>query len=1338
MDNLFKKGNPFRVAYVPSSASMKSVPKDDTKATVILVTEVDWGDGSVYNFVADATHSTYGQEIPESGPMTQSGNADYSVFNVLIPENADGVLDGGAGLSRGESDTVYIEPGLYDYAITNPTPNDRVWIATGDDARGNDFMFAAGVVYKFTVSKRDFSDIVTLDIYADKDLALDSLIFPKSSVDLTAEESISIKVTNRGKTEVPSFTAQYKFNEDEWVKETVAEKLAPGESYTYTFAAKVNMEKPSCYKVIASIEWEDDMNPYNNTIESGVWHYGSFEPPFFCDFENESDWPLWTVIDNNEDGTTWIRKEEKNPEATEGYSASCSFNSELDMDDYLVSRNPVKLKKGVNHIYFRYNAMSQSYTERLSLLYGTDDQVENMTELGRYEFAGAKDWYYGIEHFTLETDAEIYFAFHGISDADQYGILLDDIKVDTGVMKGTPDLVVERLILPEAGCDLSTEETVGVVVNNIGSGMISSFELKLFVDDIVYDKTFHDTIPILGSKTVYMDPEIDFSQAGHTYSVVLEATVLLRPDQYEEYNFENNRDSGYVRNFELAQLPFITDFTDPVSRVDWEGRNWSYDSVIENAMLALGTDPIVSRCVELDVTSQYRFSMNFKAGMLYWIFTYVDNVDILYGISGTPVAGWDTLKSFKDLYTEELYIDFDTVFTVENSGHYSFAVVASTGNRTLCLKEIVISEMIDHDASILSFAVPTFVPAEHLRQSTVSEVSAKNSGKLEIETLNIEIKEDEKVLGSAEWKKIASNTTVHGTINIKKEDCQPEQEVALVAKVSIAGFEDQDLMEDNDLSASLTVSDTVLAYDRIGAEELDSEGVGNIGNITVAYPFFVGVEDTLTSIQVAWSRNAYDQEIKIGIYPFDKDSMKIGIPIYLTSTRLGSELGWVEYPVPSLLLKAGCYLFSVDFSGYSMIFDKNPNGCVYVFSEDGEVGVQTGFGTPGIRAVFGHEGNPKAVDVMAEQILKPESEGIFSENEPVVVKVTNLGYEKVNTTVHLMVNKTLLEPQVIELDAYSFAEVTFEADLSLYETEYILTAFTVTEGDEVVSNDTCYKIVTTLQEGDPYVMNFESCKDFLTSGFIPAWTTVDMDGSPTYEIDFTFPGACEPSAFIVINPSMTDPSIETDLPAHSGSKYGAAVSSISTHNDDWLISPKLKLPAENAHITFFARGATDEYGNEKYNVLISEIDNDPENFTILKSGEVGTEWEEITVSLDEYAGREVWLAIQCVSEDAYLFMVDDIEVSKPEGLSNETWPLDLSAYVKMYPNPVKEQLTFSTVGLRINQVAIYNVWGEEVYASASNLKTENYRYNVSGLASGIYFARINTEKGLVVMKFVVR
>ena len=157
---------------LPKPIQLKAAMKADVPEGMAMITlsagDV-WGDGSGYQMLLDADATAYGTIIPETGGLTTSGDASaatYAEFEYKIPENADGSLYTN-NIVFNEEVSILVPAGTYDYCITNPTPGDRMWIASNQGpvpGRGDNFVFEAGYTYVFTIGIFGSNDGVTLTI----------------------------------------------------------------------------------------------------------------------------------------------------------------------------------------------------------------------------------------------------------------------------------------------------------------------------------------------------------------------------------------------------------------------------------------------------------------------------------------------------------------------------------------------------------------------------------------------------------------------------------------------------------------------------------------------------------------------------------------------------------------------------------------------------------------------------------------------------------------------------------------------------------------------------------------------------------------------------------------------------------------------------------------------------------------------------------------------------------------------------------------------------------------------------------------------------------------------
>ena len=188
----------YKVRYVGPSDSETDL------ATIILRTDDVWGDGSGYQMLIDADATAYGTIIPEIGPLTDGGDVSpsvYAEFEYKIPENADGALNT-SNIVLDNQVSIQIPAGTYDFCITNPTPGDKMWIASqGGNVGGrhDDYVFKAGYIYEFYVYHGGSNDATDLNITAgmynwDEAITIDDATSPLTIEGLEQETPYALQV----------------------------------------------------------------------------------------------------------------------------------------------------------------------------------------------------------------------------------------------------------------------------------------------------------------------------------------------------------------------------------------------------------------------------------------------------------------------------------------------------------------------------------------------------------------------------------------------------------------------------------------------------------------------------------------------------------------------------------------------------------------------------------------------------------------------------------------------------------------------------------------------------------------------------------------------------------------------------------------------------------------------------------------------------------------------------------------------------------------------------------------------------------------------------------------
>lgn len=264
--------------------------------------------------------------------------------------------------------------------------------------------------------------------------------------------------------------------------------------------------------------------------------------------------------------------------------------------------------------------------------------------------------------------------------------------------------------------------------------------------------------------------------------------------------------------------------------------------------------------------------------------------------------------------------------------------------------------------------------------------------------------------------------------------------------------------------------------------------------------------------------------------------------------------------------------------------------------------------------------------------------------------------------------------------------------------------------------------------------SFEEYNDFAITG-VGNWTMLDLDRQITYTIELDsgdyveFENSGSPMAYIVMNPTLTAPLLDDSWLGHTGERSMVSIASqvVNGGNNDWLISPSISLGATGNTLKFWAKGIIADYP-EKFKVGVSTTGKLPENFTIITQGTGVTpseNWTEYTYNLDAYQGQNVYIAIQCVSYDAFAFFVDDFKVTAATLSTSDFFSQNFS----IYPNPAKEIITLASKNnSAINSIQITDLNGRIVKNNNTNGISEA-QINVSDLTSGMYFVTVKTDAG---------
>jgi PKD repeat protein len=273
-------------------------------------------------------------------------------------------------------------------------------------------------------------------------------------------------------------------------------------------------------------------------------------------------------------------------------------------------------------------------------------------------------------------------------------------------------------------------------------------------------------------------------------------------------------------------------------------------------------------------------------------------------------------------------------------------------------------------------------------------------------------------------------------------------------------------------------------------------------------------------------------------------------------------------------------------------------------------------------------------------------------------------------------------------------------------------------------------------------LDFESLADF-TLSFLP-WTLIDVKGGNTYGIQsVTFPNNYYPMSYICFNPAKTLPPL-TNMQAHSGQKLGCCFSTVPvapplpavTPNDKWLITPHMTL-GTTPLMEFWVKSYNTQFGSELYNVAVSTTDPVPASFVPLTAAPEASpaDWTKRSYDLSAYTGQNVYIGIQCVTNDGFIFMIDDISITSTVGVDEKGAP----GRFTIYPNPAKDQVTLRPGKAPATPLTIVlvNTLGEEVRSWNQPETRGNITLILRDVKPGMYILKISDGKETVNRKLTI-
>ena len=396
-------------------------------------------------------------------------------------------------------------------------------------------------------------------------------------------------------------------------------------------------------------------------------------------------------------------------------------------------------------------------------------------------------------------------------------------------------------------------------------------------------------------------------------------------------------------------------------------------------------------------------------------------------------------------------------------------------------------------------------------------------------------------------------------------------------------------------------------------------------------------------------------------------------------------------------------------------------------------------------------------DVAITSIDSPSGNGVYSDNENIVVTLENLGENTVsNFDVTYQVNggNTVTESFTGSIAYNETSQFTFYATYDFSTPgDYEIVASTSMTNDENNSNDASSTSFTSIVGGDcpdeyslPIVWrdNFECHTEFSISD-IGDWVIHDLDGGQTWganDIGYTNEGYF--GSGIIYNHALasdetTAGSLTTfdDWAPYEGNQglyfFASGANSTTWPNDDWMISPQFTLNGVTSPtFSMWAKSVTDEYGLERFQVGVGNS-TDYNDFTIISSGayiEAPTDWTQYQFDLSQYEGQTIRIAIHYVGSDSFALLTDSYTVDGTLGIGDS----EINNFEYFYN--VSSKTLEMTSDETLRKIQIFNILGQKVFEE--NINSNVHISNLRDLGASIYIINVEGTTGGKSFKLLIQ
>ncbi len=381
--------------------------------------------------------------------------------------------------------------------------------------------------------------------------------------------------------------------------------------------------------------------------------------PYVNTLDDMDDWEWFTVVDANEDGSTW-----------HWYSdgqASYKYNDANNADDWLFTP-AFRLEAGKTYVFsLDANVSSSAYAETFEVKMGGAPTAEAMTAdvVAGTSIDSEMPVAFANKTITVAETGTYYFGIHVTSPADQSSLRIDNVTVDERIL--TAPVAVTDLAVTPASDKAAATITFTAPTMTIGGADLTAITKAEILRDGEVIATLTDVKP--GEAQSYVDDDESLASGIYSYQVLC-------------YTADGKGDLSEAVKARLTvvfSVPYYGDFTDvdnnPYNEfivLDANGDGFTFEDDATKAQYSYSSDNqaddyLVSPALHLEAGQNYAITVDVGSG------GYPEEFEVVVGQE--PTAAGLTTKVLENCGVElEDFKVYEGVFTPETTGTYYVAV----------------------------------------------------------------------------------------------------------------------------------------------------------------------------------------------------------------------------------------------------------------------------------------------------------------------------------------------------------------------------------------------------------------------------------------------------------------------------------------------------------------------------------------------------------------------------------------------------------------------------------------------------------------------------------------